>query len=374
MDYPFKCSTKLKLRRSIVARAGSWLESRKVFRRRARKVEKVEITPLRRVSPTRSSEIAAICLSRNDINILPEFLKHYRRLGVTRFIFLDDASTDGTKEFLLSEEDVDVWTSSVRYIDAKRGKLWREALFNHYGLNRWYLNLDSDEFLFYDDCVRHSLFDVIEVLNELGVKRLPAPMIDMYPSNEGEFADGHPWMFSNLFDTNGYDVTLTKRAISIEGGPRRRIFGEKNELMKYPLIYWDEACSLGVSIHQPLPYARNFSPLWGALLHFKFFGDYRKKIETAVMDGQHFNGSAHYRNIAEVLRTNGKIDFMCDRTAIFQGPEQLRELGLISPIPYEEWLISPQATHEEGSGSLVRGVAQLHATPAAPTYVPLTGS
>jgi hypothetical protein len=344
MDYPFNPSQLPDLRRSVVARAESWLESRKVFRRRTRKAEKVEIAPLRDVVPTRRSEIAAVCLTRNDINILPEFLKHYRRLGVTRFIFLDDGSTDGTRQFLLAEADVDVWTSPVRYIDAKRGKLWREALFNQYGLDRWYLNLDSDEFLFYDGCARHSLFDVVEVLNEFGAKRLPAPMLDMYPSDDGATVGGHPWLFSNLFDTNGYDVTLTKRAISVEGGPRRRLFGEKNELMKYPLIYWDSACSLGVSIHQPLPYSRNFSPVWGALLHFKFFGDYRKKIEAAVADGQHFNGSAHYRNIADVIRTNGKIDFMCDRTAAFQGPEQLRELGLISPIPYGEFSITPEAT------------------------------
>jgi len=342
MDYPFPRYAKPELRRSIFAQAASWFEGRKVSRRRARKMETVEITPLREVAPTLSSEIAAICVSHNEVSILPEFLKHYRRLGVSRFIFLDDASTDGTREFLLSEDDVDVWTSPVRFVDANRGKLWREALFNRYGLNRWYVNVDADEFLFYDDCIRYSLHDLVEVLTELRITRLPAPMIDMYPSEEGEVAGGHPWISSNLFDASGYDVTLTKRAISIEGGPRRRIFGEKNELMKYPLVFWDEACSLGVSIHQPLPYTRNFSPLWGALLHFKFFGDYRKKIDAIVANGQHFNGSMHYRTIAETLRKDGKIDFICNRTATFEGPQQLRELGLISSIPYGEWLIYPE--------------------------------
>jgi hypothetical protein len=344
MNYPFDSSKVRELRRSIITQAATWIESGKVSRRRARKAEGVEIAPLRDVVPLIGPQLAAVCLSRNDIDILPEFLKHYRRLGVSRFIFLDDGSSDGTRELLLSEPDVDVWVSPVRYIDAKRGKLWREALFARYGLNRWYLNLDSDEFLFYDDCGRHSLFDVIEVLTELGVKRLPAPMLDMYPADEAAAVGGHPWLFSNLFDAKGYDVRVTKRAISIEGGPRRRLFGEKNELMKYPLIYWDAACSLGVSIHQPLPYARNFSPLWGALLHFKFFGDYGKKIEAAVADGQHFDGSAHYRNIADVLRTDGKIAFACDQTTAFEGAGQLLQLGLISSIPYDEWLVYPDAT------------------------------
>ncbi len=331
MDYPFH--KERDLRRSFFSRAASWLESAKVSRRRAWDGAKVEVRPLR-AWPTRPSEIAAVCLSRNEVATLPEFLKHYRRLGVTRFIFLDDASTDGTRELLLAENDVDVWTSPVRYVDAKRGKLWREALFKEYGLDRWYLNVDADEFLFYDGCGGHTLFDVVDVLNKSGIKRLPAPMIDIYHSDDGAAVGGDPWTAPHLFDTTGYTAELTKRGISIKGGPRRRIFGEKNELMKYPLIYWDEACSLGVSIHQPLPYTRNFSPIWGALLHFKFFGDYREKIEAAVADGQHFNGSMHYRAIADALHRDGKIDFVSDRTATFRGPDQLRELGLISPISY----------------------------------------
>lgn len=341
MEYPFK-SPAQEISRSLGARAGTWLESAKVSMRRARQRNTIKVEPLR-AWPTRPSEIAAVCLSRNEVATLPEFLKHYRRLGVTRFIFLDDASTDGTRELLLAENDVDVWTSPVRYVDAKRGKLWREALFNEYGLDRWYLNVDADEFLFYDGCGGHSLFDVVEVLNKSGIKRLPAPMIDIYHSDDGAAVGGDPWKAPHLFDAAGYTAELTKRGISIKGGPRRRIFGEKNELMKYPLIYWDEACSLGVSIHQPLPYTRNFSPIWGAMLHFKFFGDYGTKIEAAVADGQHFNGSMHYRAIAEALRKNGKIDFVFEHTTRFQGPNQLRELGLISPIDYQGHRISTKA-------------------------------
>ncbi len=35
-------------------------------------------------------------LLHNEMHFLPPFLDHYRKLGVGRFIFVDDRSTDGT--------------------------------------------------------------------------------------------------------------------------------------------------------------------------------------------------------------------------------------------------------------------------------------
>ena len=54
-------------------------------------------------------------LLHNEMFFLPEFLKHYRNLGVKRFIFLDDRSTDKTIDFLHEQEDVMVMQSKRRY-------------------------------------------------------------------------------------------------------------------------------------------------------------------------------------------------------------------------------------------------------------------
>jgi hypothetical protein len=290
--------------------------------------------------PLREDDIPLVFNTRNDLKLMPSFLAHYRKLGVSRFICVDDVSSDGTREYLLSQADVDVWSSPLRYRDARRGREWREALFERYGEGRWYLNVDSDEFLFYQDCEQQPLQKLIRMLEIRGEKRLAAPMLDMYPIGPLGSAtldtNDHrmPWEIADHFDGAGYDITYTKRAISITGGPRKRKFSYVLELMKYPVIFWDRDCSLSVSIHQPLPCQRNFVPISGVLLHFKFFSDYKEKIEQAVVDGQYFDGAVAYRKMLEGLQKTGEFDFANEHSVRFSGSAQLLEMGFIAPVSF----------------------------------------
>ncbi|MBP2237104.1 hypothetical protein J2Z31_003618 [Sinorhizobium kostiense] len=290
--------------------------------------------------PLGDDDIPLVFNTRNDLKLMPSFLAHYRKLGVTRFICVDDVSSDGTREYLLSEPDVDVWRSPLRYGDARRGREWREALFARYGGDRWYLNVDSDEFLIYQDCEHQPLSRLIRVLESRGEKRLAAPMLDMYPIGTlgSAMLDGNdgrmPWEIADHFDGAGYEISYTKRAISIKGGPRQRKFSYVLELMKYPVIYWDRTCSLSVSIHQPLPCERNFVPVTGVLLHFKFFADYKEKIEAAVADGQYFDGAVAYRKMLEDLQETGDLDFASEHSVRFCGSAQLLEMGFIAPVSF----------------------------------------
>ncbi len=241
--------------------------------------------------PLGKGDIPVVFNTHNDRKLMPSFLAHYRGLGVTRFICVDDVSSDGTRDYLLAQADVDLWSSPVRYRDARRGREWREALFERYGWDRWYLNVDSDEFLIYEDCENRPLGALLQALESRGEKRLAAPMLDMYPPGRLGAAtldsdDGRmPWEIADHFDGSGYEISYTKRAISITGGPRKRKFAHLLELIKYPVIFWDKECSLGVSIHQPLPCERNFPAVSGVLLHFKFFSDYKEKIDRQSPTG-----------------------------------------------------------------------------------------
>lgn len=317
----------------------TWFETIRILRRERRQRHHVEIHPTGEVCPLSGFDLPAVAVSHNEINILPKFLDHYRRLGVTRFIILDDASTDGTTDFLLAQEDVDLWTSPVRFAEARRGRQWREQLFQIYGKNRWYLNLDSDEFLVFSDCESRSIPDLIKILEASGDKRLAAPMLDMYAaqySAHHPVQDDAPWVISNYFDRCGYDISLVKRGISINGGPRGRKFKEKNELMKYPLIYWDDECFFGSSIHRPLPYGRNFPKTWGALLHFKFFINYKEKITEAVQEKQHFGGSSHYVKLLDEIKTQGAINLYDENVSVkYIDSKQLVELGFITAVTWE---------------------------------------
>lgn len=345
-SYPFRGPGDFDYGRTLLHRFGTWLDSRRVAARRRSKTETV---PLSLKSPTafrplQDADVPLLFLAHDDLKFMRSLLAHYRRLGVTRFICVDDRSSDGTRELLCAQPDVDVWTSDVRYREARRGKLWREALFARYGKNRWYLNIDADEYLVYDRCFEKPLPALIARLESLGIRRLAAPMIDMYPGGRvSAFAfdgstDAMPWEVADCLDGSGYAIEKNKRFLSLSGGPRRRTFSAEAEMMKYPLMYWDEDCSFGISIHQPLPFDRNFSPISGVLLHFKFFADYHEKTQAAVKDKQYFGGAREYQRILDTVAASGELDFVYEGTVTYSSPQQLVDLGFMEPL----W---PASTH-----------------------------
>ncbi|TDR35685.1 glycosyltransferase family 2 protein [Aquamicrobium defluvii] len=287
------------------------------------------------VRPLTGNDLPLIFLTHNDRRFVRSFLAHYRALGVTRFICVDDASADGTREALLAEPDVDVFGSTVRYRDARRGRIWRELLFAIYGPDRWYLNVDSDEYLVYEDCDHRTLPDLIEALERRGIERCPAPMLDAYPPGTIAAAtfegldDIMPWQVASSIDGGGYRLTKERRALSLAGGMRERVFDAGLELMKYPLIYWRQGYSLGVSIHQPLPYRHNFAPIFGALLHFKFFNDAASMARKAIADQQYFNNAQAYNAIAQVLDTSDEVSFISPQSFSYAGPNDLIDRGFM---------------------------------------------
>ena len=54
---------------------------------------------------------------KNEMFFLPAFLAHYRALGVRRFVFLDDRSTGGTRQYLLEQPEGMVLGSGRRFGD-----------------------------------------------------------------------------------------------------------------------------------------------------------------------------------------------------------------------------------------------------------------
>jgi hypothetical protein len=325
--------------RSFFKKLRTAYDSFRVSSRERRKRQEIPITALTRRPRQYSQGINVVFICHNDIHLIESFLLHYRAMGAAHFIVLDDASTDGTREFLLNQNDVDVWESPLRYSEARRGRQWREQLFEAYGKDRWYVNVDSDEFLVFADCETRSLSELVGVLERAGDKRLAAPMIDMYagPGVRPNLTRNPPWTISDHFDSSGYDVSLDKRGVSVKGGPRGRRFDEDNELMKYPLIYWDSSCYFGSSPHRPLPYDRNFPKNWGALLHFKFFVNYKEKIAEAVKEKQHFGGAVHYQRLSKEIDENGTIDLYDEAVSTkFAGSQQLVDLGFVTPIKWSE--------------------------------------
>ncbi|WP_279479122.1 glycosyltransferase family 2 protein [Aureimonas sp. SK2] len=275
------------------------------YRRRAKPADGITLAPVSPERPLGPDDLALVCTVRNSAAYLPAFLDHYRRLGVTRFVFVDDRSDDGTAELLAGEADVDLFTSNVTYGAAVYGRVWRDALFTRYGRGRWYLNVDADEFLLFPGCETRSLREFIGDLERAGLKRGLAPMLDLYPDGPLRKAvydparHRHPLDVSPLIDGEGYEIAAEKFTLAVRGGPRTRLFGNRIRLTKFPVIFVDEATQEnGSSIHGPLPIARNFSAVHGVLLHFKFSAASVAEFARLAQEGEHFGGGVFYAEIA----------------------------------------------------------------------------
>jgi hypothetical protein len=304
--------------------------------RRSVKRNDVVLQPRKPFRALSRDEIPLIVLSHNEGRLIRAFLSHYRKLGVTRFLWLDDASTDGSVERLAGEEDVDLYTSNVRYRAAYRGRLWRKMLVERYGMDRWYLSLDADEFLVYRHSDEIALPEVIRTLQKRGIYHLPAPMIDLYPP--GRVVDGHytgqdgqmPWEVASHFDTSGYEMKLSSHTLKIEGGVRWRAFGSLPLLTKFPVMYWQKRTHLKKTVHHPAPYWRNFEFPLGVLLHFKFFADFEARFDATATSGQHYKRGAYYRHILNQIEKPDDLVLESGISAPYRDPEDLYERGFFA--------------------------------------------
>ena len=105
---------------------------------------------LKKESEMNRDQIILICLVKNDLERIKEFYNHYMKLGVKNFVFIDNDSTDGTYEFLCEHSNVSVFQISEQYSTVRR-QAWISKVMAYYGYNHWFLIVDSDEFLVYND-------------------------------------------------------------------------------------------------------------------------------------------------------------------------------------------------------------------------------
>ncbi len=291
--------------------------------------------------PLEAGDIPLVTQIRNARRYLPSFLEHYRNLGVTRFIFVDDRSSDGSLEYLETVEDADLYQSRLSYMESNRGILFKEEVVRTYGRNRWWVFVDIDEYLVYDGIEKHGLRDVIHALEKRRLTRLLAPLLDMYPTGNIQHAhfDGSdskmPWEVASAFDRSGYFIRFRGKDWEIRGGVRYRVFGNWVELAKYPLMYVVDGDYFR-SIHYPRPYYGNSTPVLGNLLHFKFFDDYEKFIRTAAQEGRYFEGAKHYKVALDRIEQGDMEFYQTDISEEFSGPQQLRELGFFKSLFYDE--------------------------------------
>ncbi len=242
------------------------------------KPEKVD----KRLVPSEPGEIRAFVTVRNEVGRLPCFLKHHRKLGVQRFFFVDNMSSDGTVKYLLGQDDCHVYTSSGNHFAENIVPLnWTNSLSNLFGDGHWCLTVDADELFVYPHYETVGLRKFCEFLDSKDLEAVAAPMIDMYSAEpiartrhkpDKHFLDTCP-----LFDPEPDWVMPVPQTPGWQmfGGVRRRVFWqglpEHNIppcISKVPLMKWRRGMEYLSSTH--IHSGARVAPFRGAILHFKF--------------------------------------------------------------------------------------------------------
>lgn len=275
-----------------------------------------------------------ICVLKNDIEKIRFFMEHYRKRGINHFVFLDNMSTDGTFEYLQEQKDADIYQCGHSFT-ADRKIAWVNRLIAEYGINKWYLMVDSDEFFTYLGEDRFQFRDVIQKAEEEGFKRLGVVHLDMYPKGSLFRTDSRENFIQDYcyFDKNTYVYAESPRGMRIAGGPRKRVFGTDMKVSGYRLVYFEED-DIVPSAHFMIPYEKSYgTPVSLISLHYKFVNesDYEKMIE-AVETGMHSDNSAEYKTYYCVLKENPQISLYDEEHSEVLSEENLRKISFIKDI------------------------------------------
>jgi len=299
-----------------------------------------------RTDRIRRGDILLFCTLRNERVRLPYFLKYYRDLGVAHFIFVDNGSDDGSREYLAQQEDASVWTTQASYKRARFGVDWLNALKRRYAHGHWVLVVDVDEFFIYPFCDTRPLQALTDWLDASAIKSFSAMLLDMYPKGPIDavpYAEGQdPFEIACWFDPGNYTIQRNHRYqnLWIQGGPRARVFfaddpARAPALNKIPLVKWHRRNAYVSSTHMLLPRGLNRTyDEWGGekasgcLLHAKFLHTFVEKSAEELQRRQHYGASREYRAYNEGL--NEDRELWCKWSERYINWRQLEILGLMS--------------------------------------------
>jgi glycosyltransferase involved in cell wall biosynthesis len=289
----------------------------------------------------RPAEILCCFVLRNELARLPYFLEYYRKKGVRAFLAVDNASSDGSFEYLIKQPDVYLWRSELSFNRANFGAGWFEPILRMHGRDHWCLIVDADELLYYPECERRSLADLCRRLDLNGKRALKAIHLDMYsdrPVRDTHYAPGTP--FEELcpyFDRDYYhrcddNAGPFHNQTAYFGGVRRRIFGEdfRNYLSKVPLLKYDRDCILAGGQHWTNLPVERIAIETGALLHFKFFSSFPGYVSQEVIRKEHQGDAMQYQEYDRGLRQQpSMILFDSVHSIRLEDSRQLVGLGVM---------------------------------------------
>lgn len=319
-----------------------------------------------------ATEVRLFTKCRNERLRLPAFLRHYRDLGVTRFFVADNASNDGSAEYLEQQPDVHVFSTDGAFRAAHGGRDWLNALLRRFGVGGWCLTVDVDELLRFPGSAAVDIRALTAHLDAQNSEALACLLLDMYPGvplGEARYAAGDDLIAAApYFDSGPYKRFPFGQCpgFIIYGGVRERVFYPESWdeqlprklhvklyhrlllsvpgvrdfkpilarrpvfppcLTKVPLVRWDEKTEY-LNVNHFVSDKR-VAPEMGVLLHFKLMGDFHAHALEELKRGQYYDGATEFRRYARKLNEDPNMLLMSECSTRLQDDQQLVRLNLM---------------------------------------------
>ncbi|KAF0674596.1 glycosyltransferase family 2 protein [Profundibacterium mesophilum] len=259
-----------------------------------------------KVEALRNAPVAVVACMRNEMFMLPHFLDHYRRQGVTAFAIADNLSDDGSLEYLADQEDVALFSVDTDYRLSHYGVAWQQAMLSAFRVGKWSLIADADELAIWsEEGADASLPELLAGPDFADADAARLFMLDMYPEgplSQADFAEG-PFTQAFHVDREPFLTDWPGR------GPyanmptwtsalrHRLIPGSRPDLFvaqKIALLRYHPSMRLSAGLHFAADL--RLSPRELFFAHFKYNADFHRKAQAEVARRQHFNDAEEYRS------------------------------------------------------------------------------
>lgn len=290
------------------------------------------------VKRARQAEVAVVACMRNEMFMLPHFLAHYRKLGVSAFLIADNCSDDGTLEYLAAQPDVALFSVDTDYRLSHYGVAWQQAMMAAFRVGKWSLVADTDELLVWQENQTQTLSELLQTPDFATADAARIFMLDMYPQGpleDADFTSGDPFAEAGFADRVPFLTnTLSRGPYSDQpcwtSALRHRLIPRSRQNLfvaqKLALLRYQPWMRLSAGLH----FVGNvdLAPRELLFAHFKYNADFRRKAQTEVRRGQHFNDAEEYRKYLALASEGRSVIHDPDLSAPWsQVPFVKRRLG-----------------------------------------------